>query len=102
MFASKRSLFGSENGSVKAWLAGVTSVALLIGTVALPAVAEEVATPVEEQITQAAEVPAPDATTEEPPAEEPVEAVIDEPIEAVAEEPAAEEAVPRRFLPRRP
>ena len=41
MFASKRSLFGSENGSVKAWLAGVTSVALLIGTVALPAVAED-------------------------------------------------------------
>ncbi len=50
MFASKRSLFGSENGSVKAWLAGVTSVALLIGTVALPAVAEEAATPEDDAV----------------------------------------------------
>ena len=46
MFASKRSLFNSANGSVKAWLAGVTLVALLVGTVALPAVAEKCAAPV--------------------------------------------------------
>ena len=45
MFASKRRLFDSERGAATSWLAGITSAALLIGTVALPAMAEDGATP---------------------------------------------------------
>ena len=41
MFGSTRGIFSAERGSTTSWLAGITSVALLIGTVALPAVATE-------------------------------------------------------------
>ncbi len=41
MFTSKRKLFSSERGSATSWLAGITTVALLIGTAALPAVATD-------------------------------------------------------------
>ena len=44
MFTSKRKLFSSERGSATSWLAGITATALLIGTAALPAVADETVT----------------------------------------------------------
>ena len=49
MFTSKRKLFSSERGSATSWLAGITAVALLIGTAALPAVADEAVTASEER-----------------------------------------------------
>ena len=49
MFTSKRKLFSSERGSATSWLAGITAAALLIGTAALPAVADETVTPSEER-----------------------------------------------------
>ena len=101
MFTAKGKLFSSERGSATSWLAGITATALLIGTAALPAVADETVTPSEEQaVSQTAEPTA--KAVEEPaalvevaaPAEEAApEAVIDEPLEDVApaEEPAADD-----------
>ena len=98
MFTSKRGLFSAEHGATTSWLAGITSAALLVASIALPAVAlDEGATP--EPTAAAEEVVAADAVTveetpaEEAPAEEAApadEAVVDEPP---AEEAAAEEAV---------
>ena len=55
MFTSKRKLFSSERGAATSWLAGITSAALLIGAVALPAVADETATATEGDVSTAPE-----------------------------------------------
>ncbi len=94
MFGSKRSLFSAERGSTTSWLAGITSVALLIGTVALPAVATEDPTaPVDETMSQSLEAqettePAP---AQDPPADPVVEPPADPVVEPKTEEPKSEE-----------
>ncbi len=89
MFGSKRSLFGAERGSTTSWLAGVTSVALLLATVALPAVAAA-----EEQPSDATNLVVAEgsAVIEEPPV---VEEVVEEPpvVEEVVEVPVVVEEV---------
>ena len=88
MFTSRRPVFTSERGSATSWLAGITAVALLIGTVALPAVADEPATP-EPVSTSATDETQP--TTE---VTEPTEPEVTQPTEPeVTADPAADEAV---------
>ena len=95
MFASKRQSFNSERGAATSWLAGITSAALLIGTVALPAMADDGAAPeptvtsetVEPSEAEAQAAAAADAETDAQAAADEAaeaEAVIGEPVEDVA------------------
>ena len=70
MFGSKRGFFSAERGSTTSWLAGITSVALLIGTVALPAVATEGDPSAEPTTAAQSQDPAPEVTSESTPVEE--------------------------------
>ena len=95
MFASKRQSFNSERGAATSWLAGITSAALLIGTVALPAMADDGAAKeptvtsetVEPSEAEAQAAAAADAETDAQAAADEAaeaEAVIGEPVEDVA------------------
>ena len=88
MFTAKRKLFSSERGAATSWLAGITSAALILAAVALPATATE---------GDGATVdPAPvvETTTPEAPAVESAPVEDPAPAEAPAvESPPADEAV---------
>ena len=83
MFASKRQSFNSERGAATSWLAGITSAALLIGTVALPAMADDGAA---KEPTVTSETVEPSEAEAQAAADEAAEAeaVIGEPVEDVA------------------
>ena len=90
MFGSKRSLFSAERGSTTSWLAGITSVALLIGTVALPAVATEGDPAAPPVVVEEVQDPAVEVLPETTPVEDPApEEVVAEEVTPV-EEPAPE------------
>lgn len=91
MFGSKQCPSTPDRGSTTGWLAGFISIGLVVGAVALPAIAEETPAPEEATSVSAPEAPATEFVAEEAAPEATEEAVIDQPLETVVEE--AEEAV---------
>ncbi len=105
MFGTQR-LFSTDRGATTSWLAGVTSAALLVASIALPVAATDAdpSAPPEDQVSEtlvaedtaaAEEAAAEEAAAEEAAAEEVAaeeEAVIGEPLEALAGDEEASEA----------